>query len=77
MSRERLLKVFDKLDQDQSGCLSLEEFRRLVLVLDKGANEKFVRILWVKCGGEELGRMEFEVFWLYLHQKSDLSLALH
>ena len=66
MSRESLLKVFDKLDQDQSGCLSLEEFQRLVLVVDKGADEKFVRILWGKCGGEELGRMEFEVLWLYL-----------
>jgi Ca2+-binding EF-hand superfamily protein len=70
VSRERLLKVFDKLDQDQSGCLSLEEFRRLVLVIDKGADENFVRILWGKCGGEELGRMEFEVLWLYLHRKS-------
>ena len=70
VSRERLLKVFGKLDQDQSGYLSLEEFRRLVRVMDKEANEKFVRILWGKCGGEKLGRMEFEVLWLYLHQKS-------
>ena len=70
VSRERLLKVFGKLDQDQSGYLSLEEFRRLVRVIDKEANEKFVRILWGKCGGEELGRMEFEVLWLYLHRKS-------
>ena len=70
VSRKRLLKVFGKLDQDQSGYLSLEEFRRLVRVMDKEANEKFVRILWGKCGGEELGRMEFEVLWLYLHQKS-------
>ena len=70
MSRECLLKVFDKLDRDQSGCLSLEEFRRLVLVLDKEASENFVRMLWKNCGGEELGRMEFEVLWMCLHQKS-------
>ena len=64
--------------KNQSGCLSLEQFkfRTLVLALDKKANEKTVRDLWRKCGGEELGRMEFELLWLYAHRENATKVQL-
>jgi len=76
---ERIYRVFVEFDEDESNCIDLPEFRKLVcrlLSVEKSEeiSDVMFRHLWMEAAGQSLESISFEAFllWYNRHFGEDL-----